>query len=240
MIFSWLVGILPSIALIIFLLSPGYENKTGIFHADMFFRFYSNMFLFLVLFTGYVAAKNVTSQKVDRSISLYLCRPITKIDYILIKFSVLSIILTVAIILPDILLFVVTLGLLKMPFGWNIDHLWILGSILLFGALIVVVYSLMGVAIALSSKKTSGAIAGIYIFLFLTVGLVFVMRYVLGNDYLILLSPWDVLDQVGAPLFSQALPYDVPWALSFAALMGFVSISVAMLIYNINRVEVVG
>jgi len=240
MIFTWLWGIIPSIAITLILITTRKTDRASIFDAGSFFEFYSFMFFFIVLFTGYIAARNVTAQKADRSITLYLCRPITKIDYLLIKFSVLALILATVTILPDILLFLLTLGLLKMSFMWNIEHLWIIGSILLYGALIVSVYALMGLAIAISTKKMPWAIAGIYIFLFLTVGLAFTMRIILDSDYLILISPWDNLTQVGAPLFGLDLPYSVPWPLSFAVLAGFVGVSIALLVYNINRVEVVG
>ncbi len=240
MIFAWLWGILPSIAMTLILITTRRTDRASIFDAGTFFEFYSFMFFFIVLFTGYIAARNVTAQKADRSITLYLCRPITKIDYLLIKFSVLALILATVTILPDILLFLITLGLLKMSFMWNIEHLWIIGSILLYGAIIVSVYALMGLAIAISTKKMPWAIAGIYIFLFLTVGLAFTMRIILDSDYLILISPWDNLTQVGAPLFGQRLPYSLPWPLSFAVLAGFVGVSIALLVYNINRVEVVG
>ncbi len=238
-VFTWLWGILIPMTLVIVSLYATSGNRGDIFDASDFYDFYSFLFIYLVLFSGYISAKNVTAQKADRTITLYLCRPISKLDYLIIKFAVLVLVLSVIIILPDILLFIIVLGLLKMPFLWNIEHLWVLGSIILYGLMIVSIFSLLSLAIASSTKKMHWAIAGIFAFLFFTTGLSLTMRLILKNDYVILISPWDNLAQVGAPLFATDVPYSIPWALSFGMLAAYVAITLAVLVYNINRVEVV-
>ena len=139
-----------------------------------------------------------------------------------------------------IIAFIITIGLLKMPFMWNLEHLWVLGSIILSGFILVSLFSLISLAIASSTRKMPWAIAGVFTFLFLSMGLSFIMMDILLNDYAILISPWNVFEQVAAPMFVDELPYSVPWAVSFAMLVIFVVVSIAVLVYNINKVEVVG
>lgn len=239
-IFTWLWGILPALALTLINVSTGIGDRGDIFDATDFYDFYGFVFVFMVLHCGYISAKNITAQKANRSITLYLCRPITKMDYLIIKFLMLVLALTLLVVIPDILLFVIVIGILRMSLLWNLEHLWVLGSILLYGTLIVSVFSLLSLAIASTTKKLHWAIAGIFTFIFLTFGLSATMRFILESDLPALISPWDNLQQVGAPLFASDTPYDFPWAYSFVLLVVYVAISLAILIYNINRVEVLG
>jgi len=239
-VFTWLWGILPAIALTLIQVSAGTGNRADLFSPADFYDFYQFVFVFLVMHSGYISAKHITQQKADRTITLYLCRPISKLDYLIIKFLMLVLALTLLIIVPDIILYLIVLGLLRMPFIWILEHLWVMGSILLYGFMIVTVFSLVSLAIASATKKKQWAIAGIFTFLFMSFGLAHTMREVLKNDLVMLISPWENLRQVGAPLFDTPLPYSFSWAISFVLLVAYVSISFIVLIYNINRVEVVG
>lgn len=239
-IITWLWGILPAIALVLLQVSTEIGGREGIFRAGDFYDFYNVVFVFVVLHCGYICGKSITSNMADRSITLYLCRPITKLDYLILKFLILVLALTVLIIVPNAILFVLVLGILRLPMRTNLEHLWVLGSIFLYGAMIVSVFALICLAIASSTKKMHWALAGIVSFLFLTTGLSFIMRETLRSDLPALISPWDNLRQVGAPLFALDLPYEFPWAYSFAVLAVTVGISLVVLLYNISRVEVVG
>lgn len=239
-IITWLWGILPAIALTLLNVSADIGEREDIFRATDFYDFYSFVFIFVVLHCGYISAKNITAQKADRSITLYLCRPISKLDYLIIKFLMLALALTMLIIVPNVILFALVLGILRLPLMWNLEHLWVLGSLLLFGAMIVSVFSMLSLAIASTTKKMHWAIAGIFSFLFLTFGLSATMRIILESDLPSLISPWDNLRQVGAPLFGTDVPFDFPWAYSFTILVIYIAASLAILMYNINRVEVLG
>jgi hypothetical protein len=239
-VMTWMWGILLIMALVLVNVSADVQDREDIFDAGDFFEFYDLIFVFLVLHCGYISAKNITSQKADRSITLYLCRPISKLDYLLIKFLMLVLALTMLIILPNAVLFALILGVLRLSFMWNLEHLWVLGSLLLYGGMIVAVFSLLSLAIASLTKKMHWAIAGVFSFLFLTSGLSVTMREILESDLPALLSPWDNLRQVGAPLFSLDTPFDYPWAYSFVVIVLYIAVSLAVLIYNINRVEVLG
>jgi len=239
-IMTGLFGILPVIALTMVNISISDGPRGEIFNARDFYTFYSVVFTFLVLLSGYISAKNITTQKADRSITLYLCRPISKLDYLIIKFLMLAFTLAILIIVPNVLLYFIVLGLLRMPFLWNLEHLWVLGSLMLYGTLIVSVFSMLSLAIASSTKRLHWAIAGIFIFLFLTFGMAASMQFILESDLPVLISPWNNLQQVGAPLFGLDLPFDFPWAYSFVILVAYVTVSLAFLMYNINKVEVLG
>jgi len=238
-IFTWLWGILPGIAITLITVSTTSGDRGSIFDPTDFYDFYQFVFIFLVLHCGYISAKHITQQKANRMITLYLCRPISKLDYLIIKFLMLAMALTVLIIVPDILLFFIVLGLLRMPFIWSLEQLWVLGSLILYGLMIVSIFSLLSLAIASTTKKMHWAIAGIFTFLFLSYGLAFTMQLILENDLVVLISPWDNLRQVGAPLFDSDVPYSFSWAVSFGMLVAYVAASLGVLLYNINRVEVV-
>lgn len=237
-IITWLFGILPAMAYYLITVSTAGVSGDEVFDPTDFYNFYVSVFFFLVLHCGYISAKSITAQKANRSITLYLCRPISKLDYLLIKFLMVMLALTVLIILPNVLLFFLVIGILKMPFLWNLEHLWVLGSLLLYGLLIVSVFSLLSLAIGFVNKKLHWSIAGVFSFLFLTYGFSAAMRVILENDLPALLSPWDNLRQVGALLFGTDVPFDYPWQYSFVMLVSYVAVSLVILIYNINRVEV--
>jgi hypothetical protein len=239
-VMTWMWGILLIMALVLINVSTDVQDREDIFDPADFFEFYDLIFVFLVLHCGYISAKNITSQKADRSITLYLCRPISKLDYLIIKFLMLIVALTLLIIVPNVILYALVIGVLRLSFLWNLEHLWVLGSLLLYGAMIVSVFSLLSLAIASMTKKTHWAIAGVFSFLFLTSGLSLTMREILESDLPALISPWDNLRQVGAPLFSMGTPFDYPWSYSFVVIVVYVAVSLAILIYNINRVEVLG
>lgn len=237
-IITWLFGILPAMAYYLITVSTAGVSGDEVFDPTDFYNFYLSVFFFLVLHCGYISAKSITAQKANRSITLYLCRPISKLDYLLIKFLMVMLALTVLIILPNVLLFFLVIGILRMPFLWNLEHLWVLGSLLLYGLVIVSVFSLLSLAIGFVNKKLHWAIAGVFSFLFLTYGFSASMRFILESDLPALLSPWDNLRQVGALLFGTDVPFDYPWQYSFVMLVSYVAVSLVILIYNINRVEV--
>jgi ABC-2 type transport system permease protein len=126
----------------------------------------------------------VTKDFANHSVQLYLSRPISRMEYLLGKISVLAALLSATTWIPALLLFFVKAEL--QGHGWLWENLWMAGSILLSCLIWIAVISLVSMAVAVWVKWRIAATA-------LMVGIFFLLPALGGVVDVVLRTQWGQL-----------------------------------------------
>ncbi|PYP93612.1 MAG: hypothetical protein DMG65_00570 [Candidatus Angelobacter sp. Gp1-AA117] len=117
---------------------------------------------------GFMLATAATPGMVSRdfanhALQLYLCRPLSRLEYLVGKISVIAVLLSAVTWIPGLLLFALQAQL--ESHGWAWDHLYLIGSIVLSGWLWIAVISLLMLALSVWVKwriAATGLILGVF------------------------------------------------------------------------------
>jgi ABC-2 type transport system permease protein len=110
----------------------------------------------------------VTRDFANQALQLYLSRPVSRVEYLLGKITVLAALLSFATWIPGLVLFGMEAQLEGHGWGWN--HLYLVGSIVLAGWMWIAVLSLFTMAISVWLKYRVAATALIISVFFLVPG----------------------------------------------------------------------
>ncbi|MCH1423400.1 MAG: ABC transporter permease [Candidatus Poseidoniaceae archaeon] len=171
--------------------------------------------------------------------AMYFSRPITRFDYVSMKF--------LAVALIQALIILVSLGLyyfaeiVSMGRGWA----WILDTFPMFlaaalsGILLIFTYTSIGLALSSVSKgKFFPGIALLSIVLGTKV-LAFIASNLFDRDILYLLSPYDCLAHVGQAIIGTQPTYDqYAWTWSLASLAAMNALALFVLSSRVSSMEV--
>src|SRR5437588_756694 len=108
----------------------------------------------------------VSKDLANQALQLYLSRPLSRVEYLLGKISVLAVLLSAITWIPGLLLFALQAQLQGNGWGW--DHLYLIGSIILSGWMWIAVISLLMLAISVWVKwriAATGLIMGVFFLL---------------------------------------------------------------------------
>ncbi len=203
-----------------------------------FFREFLNQQSFWVLMMTILGGAGLIAGDIrSNALKLYLSRPLGRWDYILGKTATLMLILSSVTVLPSLLLFLER-GLLSDNLDFLRGGYWLMPSCIGYGFLISLVPCMLMLAFsALAGEAKYAAIS--FGALVLLSSITFeVMRIVFRNRYLILLSFWANIDQIGSLLFGIRPRYRVHWAWSLLILIGLILFSVWALSRKVKAVEV--
>ena len=170
----------------------------------------------------------ITKDFANHSVQLYLSRPLSRIEYLFGKASVLAILLSCISWVPGLILFFVQAGL--EGHGWMWDNLWIAGAIVLSCAIGIAMVSLLSMAVAVWVKWRIAATGLMFAVFFLLPALAQVISVILRTSWgqvlnfpLLIMVIWGHLFRIQprnshSPIFG--LPLGVAWvsALSVCAI----------------------
>ena len=114
---------------------------------EKFFLFYLNFQGILAfILTAFIGPGLVAPDLANGALPLYLCRPLSRAEYVLGKMSVLLIVLSWITWVPGLLLFTVQASLSGSQ--WMLDNLWIAGGVLLGSFIWIGILSLLALALS--------------------------------------------------------------------------------------------
>ena len=108
----------------------------------------------------------VSKDLANQALQLYLSRPLSRVEYLLGKISVLAVLLSAITWIPGLLLFGLQTQLQGQGWGW--DHFYLIGSMILSGWMWIAVVSLLMLAISVWVKwriAATGLIVGVFFLL---------------------------------------------------------------------------
>ena len=204
-------------------------------------RFFLNLMavqgVLAFVLTAFAGPGLISSDLANGSLPLYLCRPISRAEYIFGKASVLGILLSEITWVPGLVLFALQ-SVLAGP-GWMWENLWIASSLILSSLIWIVVLSLL--AMALSAWVKWRIVAGALLLAMLFFGAGFaqainaVMRTQSGHfvDLAYLMTVvWSSLFRTDADLAISALH-------AWIAILIYCTICLGLLLRKVKAYEVV-
>jgi ABC-2 type transport system permease protein len=204
----------------------------------LFREFLDQQGTFVFFITVYAGAGLIANDRRANALQIYLSKPLTRLEYVFGKLSILVVFLLLVTWVPAILLLVV-----QILFAGNAE--FVTRNLHLFPAITVFsfvqVVTIASTMLALSSLSSSSRYVGILYaaLLFFSEALFGVLRFATGNTALSWMSvPFD-LRQVGDVIFRIPPRYDTPWPLSLGFNNVLIVASGFVLERRVRGVEVV-
>jgi ABC-2 type transport system permease protein len=205
---------------------------------DTFRQFLSQQDAFLFFITVYAGAGLIANDRRANALQIYLSKPLTRVEYVCGKLSILFAFLLFVTWVPALLLLVVQI-LFAGNFKFLMGNLYLFPAITLFSFIQALTVALA--MLALSSLSRSSRYVGILYaaLLFFTQAIYGVLRAVTGSTQLSWVSVPNSLDQLGNAIFKLPGRYDTPVAISALTILAVLVASGVILERRVRGIEVV-
>ncbi len=199
--------------------------------------FTSDFLLFMmVMLLVFAGAGLIADDLKHNALQLYFSRPLGKKDYILGKAAVVFFFILILTLVPG-LLFIIFKLIFAGSFQFLAEYPWLLLSVAAYSALLTLFfasYTLLLSALSKNRRYVTILIFGVYLFSDIIYGILFSIFH---SPYVALVSLKGNLQQAGALIFGQKLPFAFPGYLSFLVLAGICAASAAVLWRRLRSVE---
>ena len=131
--------------------------------ASFFRTFLEVQGAFAFILTGLVAPPLISRDLANNALPLYLCRPLSRTEYVLGKMAVVVFLLSLITWVPGLLVFFFQASLSGLPWLWA--NLWMIGAIFLGSMAWIILLSLIALSISALVKwrvVASGALAALF------------------------------------------------------------------------------
>ncbi len=183
----------------LFRMSPKEANQ--LVGGEFFYRFIQIELGLSFVLTAFAGPGLISPDLANQALPLYFCRPLSRIEYVLGKFSVLAALISVITWLPGLTLFALQSDL--AGWRWAISHFWIARGIFLGSLLILLVFSALALALSAWFKRKTVAGAALLGVFFVGAGLGQAFDAALGTHWGALIDVGGLLDTVVSGLFKM-------------------------------------
>jgi ABC-type transport system involved in multi-copper enzyme maturation permease subunit len=236
----WLVGIYISERLEDFKFMM--EGETDFLNVNpLYFKtYFTNEFLLfmVVMILVFCGAGLVADDLRHNALQLYFARPLKKRDYLTGKAAVIFFFLLIVTLIPGIVFIV-----FKLIFAGNLQFFasypWLILSVIAYSLMITTFfafYTLLLSSVGKNRRYVAILIFGVYIFSDIFSA---IFNEIFHSQYFFLLSIKSNLQQVGAVLFDQRTPWNIPWYYSLLAIAAICLFSAYMLKRKVRGVEII-
>ena len=237
MIASWIQFIVRAVQ---FYIAANFSQAAIVAPTAATFRdFFDKQDLFVFLVTVTLGAVSIADDRRANALQIYLSKPLTRLEYICGKLSVLMAFLLLITWVPAILLLVVQV-VFAGNFTFLIANLYLIPAITVYSLIEVLMVSMC--ILALSSLSTNSRFVGILYtaLIFFSDALYGVMRAVTGGTSVSWIAFGNNLAQVWATSSSACrFGFETPWPVSLAIVAGLIGVSALILERRIRGVEIV-
>jgi len=192
----------------------------------------------IILVLSFAGAGLISDDLKHNSLQLYFSRPLGKKDYLLGKMSVVFFFVLILTAVPGLVLFIFKM-IFAGSFKFFLEYPWLPLSILGWSAFLAVFFAFYVLLLSASSKNTRYAtilVFATYIFSNVLFG---ILMSIFHKPALALFSIPANLQQAGAFLYGQKLPFAFPAVWSFVVLAGICALSAVVLNRKTRSVEVI-
>ncbi len=189
------------------------------------------------LLTAFVGPSLVSPDLANGALTLYLCRPLSRTEYVLGKMSVLVITLSWITWVPGLLIFLVQSGL--AGWQWFASNLWLASGIVIGSLIWILMLSLLSLALSAWVKWRIVAGALLLAIFFMGAGFAQAVNAVLGTRQGYLLDIGNLVTTVQRNLFRDGTLQSIPVAEAWIALLLIAGFCLLLLMRKIKPNEVV-
>lgn len=236
MLGSWIQFI---VRLVQFYVAANYSQAAAVAPTASTFRSFFDYQSFPVFIVAiWLGARLIAEDRRANALQIYLSKPLTRLEYIAGKLSVLVGFLLFITWAPAILLLVAEI-LFAGSFTFLVSNLFLVPAITVFALLEALMVSMC--ILALSSLSSNSRFVGILFaaLIFFSEALYGVMRAVTGSTSVSWISFGNNLAQVGDVIFRVTPRFDTWWPISLAIVLGLMGLSALILERRIRGVEIV-
>ena len=189
------------------------------------------------LLTAFIGPGLVSPDLANGALTLYLCRPLTRTEYVIGKMSVLFLTLSWITWIPGLVIFIVQASL--SGWSWLIDNLWIAEALVLGSLIWIVLLSL--IALALSAWVKWRVVAGALLLavFFMGAGFAQAINSVLDTKQGYLIDISQLMSVVWHDLFREVSEPPISPSEAWIALLAICSFCLYLLMRKIRANEVV-
>jgi ABC-type transport system involved in multi-copper enzyme maturation permease subunit len=195
----------------------------------------SAFFIALVVIFG--GAGLIANDLKHNTLSLYLSKPISWVDYLIGKFIVIGTLLTCMTLVPGLLLFLEHVLLTDTPFLK--ENYWLPLSIIVYSVIIITITSLLMLLFSSLTTNSRYATIGFCAVWFGLPVLHLILKEVLSTSTVALVSVWANFDRLGNALFGLESSYNMHWSLTVLLLAALTAACILVLRHRIRAIEIV-
>ena len=204
----------------------------------VFFKnFLFNASLFIALIAVFGGSGLIATDMKNNTLSLYLSKPISWIDYLIGKFAVMGILLSCLTLIPGLLLFLEHVLLTDTSFLK--ENYWMPFSIIAYSIIIILVSSLLMLVFSSLTSNSRYAIIGFCAVWFGTPVIYEILKAITRTSKVALVSIWANYDILGTALFAVSRNYAVHWVWALLTQVALIALCIFVLHRRIRAVEIV-
>jgi len=189
------------------------------------------------ILTAFIGPGLVSPDLANGGLTLYLCRPLSRIEYVLGKLSVLAIVLSAVTWIPGLVLFFVQASL--SGWDWMINNSWIAGGIILGSWIWILSISLLALALSAWVKWRVAAGALLLGVLFLGAAFSQAINHVLQTQQGFLIHISKLINIIWQDLLHESGDRDLPAGEAWFGILAFAALCFYVLMKKIRANEVV-
>ena len=169
---------------------------------------YGGTRIFLVLIAATASSGLVANDLTDKSIHLYLSRPISRIDYLIARIIPIFLLMLTITLIPNLAVFISQFSKSGLNIDFLSSNMWTLGNLILQAIFYSISYSIIGITFSAAINRESLASAGFFGTVYgvsLIVEIFYVMMYgmdIENAEYILLLSVIHFLDIISYRIFN--------------------------------------
>jgi ABC-2 type transport system permease protein len=229
------------VMLVSFYVAANFQQAEAILGAkvDTFRQFLERQNFFVFVISIYVGSGLIAQDRKANALQIYLSKPLTRVDYIAGKMTILATFLLLVTWVPAMFLLIGQIAL-SGSFEFARTNIVLFPAITLFS--FVEVFVVCCAVLALSSLTTSTRYVAVMFagVMFFTDAVYGTLRMITGSTAVSWVSFTGSLAQVGDFIFRlPTLRYQTPVAVSFIVLLALVAVSLSVLERRVRGVEVV-
>lgn len=204
----------------------------------VFFKnFLFNASLLIALIAVFGGSGLIATDLKNNTLSLYLSKPISWIDYLIGKFAVMGILLSCLTLIPGLLLFLEQVLLTDTSFLK--ENYWMPFSIIAYSIIIILVSSLLMLVFSSLTSNSRYAIIGFCAVWFGTPVIYEILKVITRTSKVALVSIWANYDILGTALFAGSRNYAVHWVWALLTQIALITLCLFVLHRRIRAVEIV-
>ena len=189
------------------------------------------------ILTSFVGPGLVSPDLANGALTLYLCRPLSRTEYVAGKMAVLVIVLSWITWIPGLVLYFVQVSL--SGWHWAIDNIYIADGIVLGSLIWIAVLSLLSLAISAWVKWRIAAGAMLLGTLFLGSGFAQAINAVLRTQQGYLIDVGKMISMIWGDLFRQEASREFPVSEAWLGMLAFAGVCLLLLMRKVKANEVV-
>jgi len=237
LIFAWIPFI---VRMVQFYIAANFSQTATVLgpSTQTFRDFLEQQHFFVFLVTIYIGAGLIAHDRRANALQIYLSKPLSRMEYIAGKMTILIVFLALVTLIPALLLLIGQI-VLSGSFAFARANLFLFPAITLYATVEVLVVAFA--MLALSSLSTSSRYVAVLFAgtMFFTEAIFGTLRGITGSTSASWVSFSGSLAQVGDAIFRLTPRYDTPVIVSIIVLAGLVAVSASVLERRVRGVEVV-